>query len=94
MLNQNNISADSCITLDDGTEIKSDVQIPCTQEILRKIKLLKNKQLNDPDKIYGWLKLGVLFQNKNTLLVFGNPSINTNTWKIFMQLNYYGNRKT
>lgn len=53
MLNQNNISADSCITLDDGTEIKSDVQIPCTQEILRKIKLLKNKQLNDPDKIYG-----------------------------------------
>ena len=41
MLNQNNISADSCITLDDGTEIKSDVQIPCTQEILRKIKLLK-----------------------------------------------------
>ncbi|XP_023341528.1 uncharacterized protein LOC111711408 isoform X3 [Eurytemora carolleeae] len=28
-------AADSCITLDDGTEIKSDVQIPCTQEILR-----------------------------------------------------------
>ena len=94
MLNQNNISADSCITLDDGTEIKSDVQIPCTQEILRKIELLKNKQLNDPDKIYGWLKLGVLFQNKYTLLVFGNPSINTNTCKIFMQLNYYGDRKT
>ena len=54
-------------------------KLPAQKKYLGKIKLLKNKQalfdnflwqLDDPDKIYSPLKLGVLLQNKFTLFNF------------------------
>ena len=68
-------------------------KLPAQKKYLGKIKLLNYKQasfdnflwqLDDPDKIYSQLKLGVLLQNKFTLFNF-RKSINTKNFKIFMQ---------